>query len=116
MKYKYKGYDFIVGVPCSKLKRFTDGIERYIPCTREDEAMALAAGAYLVGKKPLVFLQNSGLGNLIDVTASLLRAYGIKVDLLIVCRVKPEHHAFMGRITEKLLGLLEYEDYEMVME
>ncbi|MCK4817160.1 hypothetical protein KA005_15425, partial [bacterium] len=87
-----------------------------IPCTREDEAMALAVGAYLAGKKPLVFLQNSGLGNIVDIITSLLKPYGIKIDLLISVRNKPEHHALMGKITRKLLKLLEYEDYELVIE
>lgn len=109
-----KKYDFIVGVPCSKLKNFTDKIKNYIPCTREDEAVALAVGAYLAGKKPLVFLQNSGLGNIVDIITSLLKPYDIRIDLLISLRKKPEHHAFMGKITKKLLKLLEYEDYKLV--
>ena len=112
-----KKYDFIVGVPCSRLKGFTDTIERYIPCTREDEAMALAVGAYLAGKKPLVFLQNSGLGNIVDITASLLKPYGIKeIDLLISVRNKPQHHAFMGKITKKMLKILEYKKYKLLVE
>ena len=78
--------------------------------------MSLAVGAYLVGKKPLVFLQNSGLGNVIDIITSLLKPYGIKIDLLISVRNKPEHHAFMGKITKKLLELLEYTNYELIIQ
>lgn len=111
-----KKYNFITGIPCSNLKRFTDKIKNYIPCTREDEAMALAVGAYLVGKKPLVFLQNSGLGDLVDIITSLLKPYGIKIDLLISLRDKPQHHAFMGKITKSLLELLEYKNYRMVIQ
>ena len=111
-----KRYNFIVGIPCSRLKGFTDKIKDYIPCTREDEAMALAVGAYLAGKKPLVFLQNSGLGNIIDIIASLLKPYDIKIDLLISVRTKPEHHAFMGKKTEKLLKLLEYKNYKLLIQ
>ncbi len=112
-----KKYDFIVGVPCSRLKKFTDEIEDYIPCTREDEAMALAVGAYLVGKRPLIFTQNSGLGNMIDTITSLLKPYGIKeIHLLISVRKKPEHHAFMGKITKRLLNLLEYKNYTLIEE
>jgi phosphonopyruvate decarboxylase len=111
-----KKYNFIVGIPCSRLKDFTDKIKNYIPCTREDEAMALAVGAYLVGREPLVFLQNSGLGNIVDIITSLLKPYGIEIDLLISVRNKPEHHAFMGKITRKLLKLLEYENYELLMQ
>lgn len=111
-----KEHDFIVGVPCSKLKGLTDKIETYIPSTREDESMALAVGAYLVGKKPLVFLQNSGLGNIVDITTSLLKPYAIDIDLMISVRKKPEHHAFMGKITKQLLELMEYKNYELVEE
>jgi len=107
-------HNFIVGIPCSKLKNFTDKIDNYIPCTKEDEAMALAVGAYLTGKKPLVFLQNSGLGNIVDIITSLLKPYGIKIDLLISVRSKPQHHAYMGKITKKLLELLEYNDYKLI--
>lgn len=111
-----KKYDFIIGVPCSKLKNFTDKIDNYIPCTREDEALALAVGAYLVGNKPLVFLQNSGLGNLVDIITSLLKPYDIEIDLLISVRKRPKHHALMGKITNKLLKLLKYKSYTLVEE
>lgn len=111
-----KKYDFVVGIPCSRLKDFTDKIENYIPCTREDEAMALAVGAHLAGKKPLVFLQNSGLGNMVDIITSLLKPYDIKIDLLISVRNKPEHHVFMGKITKKLLKLLEYKNCKLLIQ
>jgi len=111
-----KKYDFVVGVPCSGLKAEIKKIKRYIPCTREDEALAMAAGAFLAGKKPLVFLQNSGLGNTVDVITSLLRPYGIQIDLLISLRNKPEHHAFMGKITVPLLKLLKYKKYKVVKQ
>ena len=109
-----KKHDFIVGIPCSKIKYFTDKLKKYVPCTKEDEAMALAVGAYMAGKKPLVFLQNSGLGNIVDIITSLLKPYGIEIDLLISVRNKPEHHAFMGKITKKLLKLLEYKKYTLL--
>jgi phosphonopyruvate decarboxylase len=111
-----KRYDFIVGIPCSGLKYFTDKVDNYIPCTREDEAIALAAGAYMVGKRPVVFLQNSGLGNIIDAVTSLLRPYGIKIDFLISLRNRPEHHALMGRITVRTLRLLGYGRYRLIKQ
>lgn len=112
-----KKYDFITGIPCSQLKDITDGIENYIPCTREDEAMALAVGAWLVGKCPLVFIQNSGLGSLIDIITSLVKPYGIdEIDLLISVRNTPQHHAFMGKITEKILETIEYKNYKLIIQ
>lgn len=114
MKYLNK-YDFVVGIPCSKLKDLTNGIENYIPCSREDEAMALAVGAWMVGKTPLVFLQSSGLGNIIDIITSLIRPYNIdEPDLLISIRNRPDHHVYMGKITVELLKLLGYKRYRIL--
>ena len=99
-------HDFIFGVPCSKLD-----YESYVPCTREDEALALAAGVYLGGKAPAVFMQNSGLGHCVDIITSLLKPYDIKIDLIISLRFEPEQHKLMGRITHDLLKLLNYDAY-----
>ena len=63
----------IMGVPCSILAPLLSyildnplEIEYYNP-TNEAHALGLAAGFYLGSKKiPVVFLQNSGLGNIID--------------------------------------------------
>ena len=79
---KKQKFDFITGVPCSELKETLKGIN-YIPATREDEAMGVAVGAYLAGKKPLVFMQNSGLGMCGNAILSLLKPYDIKITLLI---------------------------------
>lgn len=97
-------YDITLGVPCSDIKLVSE-----LPCTREDEAVGIAVGAWLSGKKPLVFMQNSGLGNCVDIITSLLNPYRIHIDMLIANRCKPEHHEFMGKITRDLLRLMEYE-------
>lgn len=111
-----KKFDFIVGVPCSAFKREIKKIRKYIPCTREDEAVAMAFGAYLAGKKPQIFMQNSGLGNAVDVITSLLKPYGVELDLLISLRNRPEHHIFMGKITIPLLKLLKYKKYRVIKQ
>ena len=118
-QYKNEGYDFFVGIPCSRLKEFIDDIQndpevRYIPCTREDEAMGIAVGAYLTGKKPVVFTQNSGLGNMVDIITSLLKPYGISIHILISSRSKPMHHQFMHKITRPLLKLMEYDNVRII--
>ncbi len=107
MKIKGKEYDFVVGVPCSKFKNIIN-YEEAIIATKEDEAIAMAVGAYFCGKKPLVFMQNSGLGNCVDIITSLLKPYNIPITLLISIRHKPEHHKGMGKITRKLVKLLNY--------
>ena len=99
--------DFFCGVPFS-------GIEKHVPslgvvATREDEAIGLAVGAWFVGKTPMVYMQNSGLGNCVDIITSLLKPYGIEIDLLIGNRTTPEHHALMGQVAPTLMKLLQYE-------
>jgi sulfopyruvate decarboxylase TPP-binding subunit len=108
-------HNFIVGVPCSKFKDLID-YEKTIITTTEEEAIGIAVGAKLMGKNPLVFIQNSGLGRCIDIITSLLQPYNIKIDLLISIRHKPEHHRYMGKITKKLLKLLNYINYKFIEE
>lgn len=92
-----------VGVPCSKINLTSE-----VPCTREDEAVAFAAGASLAGVPHCtVFMQNAGLGNSIDVITSLLKPYGIRIRFIISLRDWPEHHRFMGIITEEMIKLLQ---------
>lgn len=100
-------------MPCSILKDIiyllsVDPDIRYLPATREDEALGIATGAYLAGRKPIVLMQNSGLGNSINALASLDILYRIPVLLLISWRGyegkdAPEH-LVMGKSTVRLLG------------
>jgi len=104
------------GIPCSQLKDRIKDVEVY--CTTESEAMALAIGAWFAGKKPVVYIQNSGLGDIVDIISSLFKAYDIPLPKLILSvRHKPKHHKFMGKITRKLLKLIEYDgEIEIVEE
>lgn len=109
---KEQGFDFFTGVPCSILKGVINYLSEapdvpYIPATREDEAIGIATGAYLAGKKPVVLMQNSGLGNSIGTLASLVLLYEIPLLLLISWRGyqgkdAPEH-LIMGKSTIKIL-------------
>ena len=107
-----KEFNFSTGVPCSILKGVINYLSEdpnipYIPATREDEALGIATGAYLAGEKPIVLMQNSGLGNSIGTLSSLLLLYEIPLLLLISWRGyqgkdAPEH-IIMGKSTVKLL-------------
>jgi len=109
---KHHGFTFSSGVPCSLLKDViyhlsVDPDITYVPATREDEALGIATGAYLAGEKPIVLMQNAGLGNSINALASLEILYGIPILLLISWRGfegkdAPEH-LVMGKSTIKLL-------------
>tara|TARA_B100001250_G_scaffold401979_1_gene414512 strand:- start:35 stop:1171 length:1137 start_codon:yes stop_codon:yes gene_type:complete len=117
--------NFVTGVPDSLLKNLTNCIsdnlkKNHIISTNEGSALALAIGHYLATKSPgIVYMQNSGLGNIINPVTSLAHpyVYGIPVILLVGWRgellsenkqVEDEpQHKKQGQITIKQLKLLD---------
>ncbi|WP_034229628.1 phosphonopyruvate decarboxylase [Lachnobacterium bovis] len=115
--------DFFVGVPDSKLKPLVNylmdkyGVDNkhHLIAANEGNCVAIAAGYYLAtGKIPLVYLQNSGEGNVINPIASLISpdVYNIPVIFVIGWRgedgIKDEpQHKFQGKITKDLIDLMQ---------
>lgn len=113
------GADFYTGVPDSQLKAFCNylmtvyGIDKnhHIIAANEGNCVALAAGYHLAtGKIPVVYLQNSGEGNIINPVASLLndKVYAIPMIFIIGWRGEPDvrdepQHLYQGEVTLKLL-------------
>lgn len=105
-----------LGVPCSFLRPFIDRVIdsddlEYVAATNEGEALAMAAGAELAGRRPVVMLQNSGLGNLVNPLASLTHPFRIPVLLIVTLRGDPDlrdepQHEVMGKATRAMLDLL----------
>ena len=119
-----KHYDLneFFGVPDSLLKHFAWEISQTLPnnnttAINEGNAVALAAGHYLsTGEIPCVYLQNSGLGNIVNPVSSLTNeyVYGIPIVYVIGWRGDPDvqdepQHEFQGRKTTELLDTLEIE-------
>lgn len=116
--------NFFAGVPDSKLQSFCDKLielyglsDSHIIAANEGNATALAAGYYLATKNyPCVYLQNSGIGNIVNPVTSLLneKIYSIPVLFIIGWRGEPNikdepQHIFQGEITLKLLEDLNIE-------
>ena len=113
--------EFFTGVPDSLLKHFClcidDNVpmERHIITANEGNAIALAAGYHLAtGKLPLVYMQNSGLGNSINPLLSLCDpdVYSIPILLLIGWRGEPgvhdePQHKKQGKVQLDLLKTLD---------
>lgn len=113
------GSDFYTGVPDSQLKPLcnylmnTFGIDsgHHIIAANEGNCTALAAGYHLAtGKIPVVYMQNSGEGNIINPIASLLNneVYAIPMIFIIGWRGEPglhdePQHIYQGKVTIKLL-------------
>lgn len=113
------GSDFYTGVPDSQLKALinylmgTYGIDQkhHVIAANEGNCTALAAGYHLAtGKIPVVYMQNSGEGNIINPVASLLndKVYAIPMVFIIGWRGEPglhdePQHIYQGEVTIKLL-------------
>jgi len=114
-----EGYDFFTGVPDSGLRTFIDDAyqlppQQHVPATWEAEAIGIAAGARLAGRKPCVYLQNAGLGHAVNPLASLCIPYELEVLLVIGHRHTLPQHRVMGEIDERLLELLGWSQYILV--
>lgn len=116
---KALGADFFTGVPDSQLKALcnylmsTYGVDgkHHIIAANEGNCTAIAAGYHLAtGKVPVVYMQNSGQGNIINPVASLLNGdvYGMPCIFVIGWRGEPgvhdePQHIFQGKVTVKLM-------------
>ena len=113
--------DFFTGVPDSLLKDFCACLEhvprgdQHIISANEGGAIALALGYHLATRKiPLVYLQNSGLGNIINPLLSLVdeEVYSIPMLLVIGWRGEPgvhdePQHKKQGRVMLPMLEAME---------
>lgn len=112
--------DFFAGVPDSLLKNICAYIQDHIDArhniiaANEGAAVGLAAGYHLAtGKVGVVYMQNSGEGNIINPLASLTdkEVYNIPLLLLIGWRGRPgvhdePQHVKQGKVTTGLLNVM----------
>ena len=120
------GVTFFSGVPDSLLKEIcaciteTTGPDNHVIAANEGAAVGLSIGHYVgTGNLPLVYLQNSGLGNLVNPLLSLASSevYGVPMLLMIGWRGEPNHedepqHVHQGRV---MLPMLEAMDVPTVV-
>lgn len=116
-KLEENNINFFTGVPDSLLKNICAYIEdnkdenHNIIAANEGAAMGLATGHYLAtGEIPVVYMQNSGEGNIINPLASLTdkEVYNIPILLIIGWRGRPgvhdePQHIKQGKVTLPLL-------------
>lgn len=121
------GADFYAGIPDSQLKPLCDYLiqiygvegEHHRICANEGNCTAMAAGYHLAtGKVPVVYLQNSGLGNIFNPVASLLNkaVYAIPCIFVVGWRGEPgihdePQHIFQGAVSQSLLKDMEIDTF-----
>lgn len=84
---KGAGIDFVVSLPCVNLGKIMEMVDCdpdiiHVPVTREEEGFGICAGAFFAGKKTAILMQNSGLGNSVNVLASLYELYEIPILMI----------------------------------
>jgi phosphonopyruvate decarboxylase len=112
----HAGFDFYTGVPCSFLTPLINGVLSspslaYVGAASEGEAVAIASGAWLAGRRTVVMCQNSGLGNAVNPLTSLNAPFRIPTLFLTTWRGEPgipdePQHEVMGQITQDLISLI----------
>ena len=114
------GTDFFTGVPDSLLKSFcayiTDNVpaEKHIIAANEGAAVALASGFHFAtGRVPLVYMQNSGIGNAVNPLLSLADSDVYSVPMLLVVGWRGEpgvhdepQHVKQGKVTCELFDAM----------
>ena len=107
---KKNGVDFTTSLPCEKIKTLLEMVGRtftHLPLTREEEGVGICAGAALAGRRPAMFVQSSGIGNMINALLSLTAFYELPLALFVsrrgIYKEKIEAQLPMGR---RLPGIL----------
>lgn len=115
------GVDFVTGVPDTVLEPFCNYVYQNPPkgghviAHNEGGAVGLAAGHYLgTGNIPVVYMQNSGLGNAVNPLLSLAdnRVYAIPMLLLVGWRGEPgvkdePQHIRQGEVSQSMLEAMD---------
>src|SRR5215213_7155149 len=87
------GVKYLITVPATGLEAVFHHFETHERCiyaTREEEAVAIAAGLTLGGEKPIVMMAQAGVGNALNAVFTLADAYGVYFPILVCFRGKED--------------------------
>ncbi|MFN3481358.1 MAG: sulfopyruvate decarboxylase subunit alpha, partial [Thermodesulfovibrionales bacterium] len=100
----------VSSLPCEKIKNLLCLLQRefyHIPLTREEEGVGLSAGVALAGARPAMFVQSSGVGNMINAILSLTAFYGLPLPIFVSQRgIYKETIAAQVPMGQRLPGIL----------
>ncbi|MFQ5918092.1 MAG: thiamine pyrophosphate-binding protein, partial [Candidatus Binatia bacterium] len=115
---KEAGIDLIATLPDINLSELlklieADGDVNHVPLCREEEGIGICTGAYLVGKRCALIMQNGGLYNSVNGIVSTLLHYQIPLLLLIYYAGDIGDRTFSttGAMTEPILEALGIRTY-----
>jgi len=115
---KEAGINLIATLPDINIKGLLGLVEAeqeviHVPLCREEEGIGICTGAYLVGKKCALIMQNGGLYNSVNGIVSTLLHYHIPLLLLVYYAgdVGDRQFSTTGAMTEPVLGALGIRSY-----
>lgn len=82
---KSEGVDLVASLPCDRNKCFTSMLYdnfQVVDLTREEDGVGISAGAFMGGMRPIMSIQSSGLGNMMNALMSLTSFYGFPLPIL----------------------------------
>ena len=82
---KGQGIDLVSSIPCDRAKGLFFSLPdhfRHIGLTREEDGVGISAGAFLAGARPVLAIQSSGLGNMLNAILSLTVTFGLPLPIL----------------------------------
>ncbi len=112
---KRGGVDYALSLPCARTKRLVDlaGTFDTVNLSREEEGVGIGAGLWMGGKKPVMLIQSSGIGNCINALMSLTLCYRLPLPILISWRgvygEKIEAQKYLGERIQKILKAIDVE-------
>ncbi len=102
--------DYVSTLPCDRIKFLLEKVKQeffHIPLTREEEGVGISAGISLAGQRPCMFVQSSGIGNMINALLSLTGFYELPLPIFVSQRgIYKEAIAAQMPMGLKLPGIL----------
>jgi len=115
---KKAGIDFVATLPDEKMVELIRTVQsdpelRHIPLCREEEGIAICAGAYLAGRKTALIMQNAGFLNSCNALTTTSMQFQIPTLLLIYYAGDIGDRGFttLGAVTEPVLHAMGIRSY-----
>lgn len=112
--------DLVATLPCDRLKNLLPLVSKRffeVPLTREEDGIGICAGAFLAGAKPLMLIQSTGVGNLLNALSSLNFTYELPLPIVASWRgVYQESipaQVYWGTHIKAVLNALDVTTYEV---
>ncbi len=117
---KSHSVDFVAALPCDRNKNLYEAaLAQFKPVelSREEEGVGICAGALMAGARPVMLIQNSGFGNMVNAIASLGKHYRFALPMLMSWRGRDSEtiaaQEWMGEYVPKILAAMDIPYHEI---